>query len=445
MSDTCVYVVNHKDAQSLEDKPYRLLRVGSIAGEQQGSSDEVSYDSTGDNIAFKNFAYCELTGLYWIWKNTSHDITGIMHYRRYLAAPGTNRPLNPREINDALDRFAFLVPRPVSLGCSVAEHYCFCHPAYDYLALSKAMNSQPEPYRMAFAAVMDSDTIVPCNIMIARKEDLDAYCGWLFSVLRECENYVDLYTGRDDYQRRVFGFMAERLLMVWLIANDVECGFYDVLTLESAEVLCDSIGGEYPFNLLSAVHGLDERQLFEEDFYFRQYEDVAQAYPPGKGLQHYLDHGISEGRIPSSAYAMEDYANLRPEIRSKAGEMSPRFFEALRREARRKGRPVLSKHLVMGLTKDGLIDYSPVYDWLYYTSKYDDVPSDYFHTELALRHFIEVGIPEGRQGSKGFSLDAYKEKNPDLVRRFGEDNRSYYMHYLRSARHRRAIDWRYVG
>lgn len=446
MSNTCVYVVNHKDAQALENLPYRLLRVGSGGDEQQGANDETAYDSTGDSIAFKNFAYCELTGLYWIWKNTDHDVTGIMHYRRYLAEPGTNQPLSLPEIERGLKEHDILVPRPVALSCSVAEHYCFCHPASDYLALSRAMEGQPEPYRLAFSEVMASSTIVPCNIMVARKDALDAYCEWLFSVLGECERGVDLYSGRDDYQRRVFGFMAERLLMVWLVANDVDCGFYDVLMLDSAEILHDAPSGPYEFDFLSGLQGIRRSQLFDEEFYFRMYDDVAQAYPPGTGLEHYLDHGIREGRMPSPAYSAEDFANLRPRLRSKAGEMSRCFFEALQREAREELGPVLSRHVVLGLTRSGLTDYAPVYDWAYYTSRYDDVPGDYFHTELALRHFIEVGMPQGRQGSRGFLLEAYKRRHPELVRRFGDDNVRYYRHYIRhEARKLRSIDWRYAG
>lgn len=457
MKDICIYVANHKDADSLDGNPYRLLRVGSTAemalggaegfledDASDGAQKEIVCDSFGDSIAYKNFAYCELTGLYWIWKNSCHDITGLMHYRRYLASPVTGDALSAEEVEQLLERHDILVPRPVSLNCSVAEHYCFCHISYDLLALTKVIERQPERYRLAFSKVMESDVMVPCNIMVAGKRLFDAYCEWLFSVLDECESVIALYAGRDSYQRRVFGFLAERLLMVWLVANDVDCGFCDVMAMGDAEVLHDSVRGDYAFNFAAGIDGIDHDLLFDDSFYRDTYEDVAQAYPAGSAIDHYLEYGFMEGRAATPTYSLLDYANMRPKLRARLGNAPAKFLKSLSKETRRK-KVTLSRHIALGLTRDGLTDYAPVYDWAFYASKYDDVPGDYFDTRPALRHFIEVGMPEGRQGSKEFSLDAYKEKHPELVERFGDDNKRYFLRYLRGeGRRRRPINWKYA-
>ena len=58
----------------------------------------------------------------------------------------------------------------------------------------------------------------PYNMMVMRWADFDAYCKWLFGLLFEVEQKVDI-SHYSTYQQRIFGFMAERLLNVWLFAE----------------------------------------------------------------------------------------------------------------------------------------------------------------------------------------------------------------------------------
>ena len=79
--DIKVIVAAHKPYRMPQDSMYLPLQVGRAVADQdlgwQG-------DNTGDNISLKNPYYCELTGLYWAWKNLKADAIGLVHYRRFL-------------------------------------------------------------------------------------------------------------------------------------------------------------------------------------------------------------------------------------------------------------------------------------------------------------------------------------------------------------------------
>lgn len=75
-----MWVITHKNYPGISDDLYRTLHVGRALSQDLGYTG----DDTGDNISLKNRNYCELTGLYWLWKNNQCDIIGVCHYRRFF-------------------------------------------------------------------------------------------------------------------------------------------------------------------------------------------------------------------------------------------------------------------------------------------------------------------------------------------------------------------------
>ena len=63
-----------------EDKIYMPVQVGAEGKENLG----YQKDNEGENISLKNAYYCELTGLYWAWKNMDAEYIGLSHYRRHF-------------------------------------------------------------------------------------------------------------------------------------------------------------------------------------------------------------------------------------------------------------------------------------------------------------------------------------------------------------------------
>ena len=81
MTNIKIIVATHKSFEMPQNKElYLPVHVGC-----QGK-DDLGYqgDNTGENISQLNPYYCELTGLYWAWKNLDCDYLGLVHYRRYF-------------------------------------------------------------------------------------------------------------------------------------------------------------------------------------------------------------------------------------------------------------------------------------------------------------------------------------------------------------------------
>ena len=75
------YIITHKKFQVPDLEEYIPIQVGAEGKQDLG----YLKDNSGDNISSKNSNYCELTGMYWVWKNDKDsDIIGISHYRRYF-------------------------------------------------------------------------------------------------------------------------------------------------------------------------------------------------------------------------------------------------------------------------------------------------------------------------------------------------------------------------
>ena len=82
MSIVKILVCCHKPDYFKSDDVYMPIHVGkAISKYELGIQDDV----TGDNISKENPSCCELTGMYWAWKNLKNvDVIGLCHYRRYF-------------------------------------------------------------------------------------------------------------------------------------------------------------------------------------------------------------------------------------------------------------------------------------------------------------------------------------------------------------------------
>ena len=235
--DIKILVATHKKYWMPDDDVYLPIHVG-----REGKAD-LGYlgDNTGENISAKNANYCELTGLYWAWKNLKCDYIGLCHYRRYFAGKNlhTNNAekkkaviLHRQDYEKLLREYDVILPVKRNYYIeTVRNQYEHAHNKRDLDEAEKIVTELYPEYSEAFAKVMGRTKLHILNMFVMNKALFDEYCSWLFSILFELEKRIDI-TNYNKYEARVFGFISERLLNVWLEKQQLKVKEMPVVFLE---------------------------------------------------------------------------------------------------------------------------------------------------------------------------------------------------------------------
>lgn len=210
--ETVIAVAMHKPSAVPDAPPYLPVQAGAAIHPPLG----VARDDAGDNISARNPLYCELTVHYWLWKNVTADVYGLCHYRRFFTNQAHSRDLQdvltPADVENALRGADVLVPRPrLYLIETNRSHYAHAHRESDLVHLRAVIAEGCPDYLPAFDRVMKRRWGRRFNMFIMRREAFLAYSSWFFGVLFALEKRMG-----DDIPPRTMGYIAERLMDVWL-------------------------------------------------------------------------------------------------------------------------------------------------------------------------------------------------------------------------------------
>lgn len=217
-----IIVATHKPYWMPEDDIYLPLHVGKAVK----ADIKLQGDDTGDNISIKNPNYCELTGLYWAWKNLNAEYIGLAHYRRHFSVKvkkdKKQSVLTKSQLNELLSLTNVVLPKKRNYYIeTIYSHYAH---TFDETHLDKTkeiIKLKYPDYLESFDTVMNSRSAHMFNMLIMKKELFDSYCEWLFDILFELENKIDM-SGMSAFDARLFGRVSEMLLDVWLIKNNIQ-------------------------------------------------------------------------------------------------------------------------------------------------------------------------------------------------------------------------------
>ena len=140
-----IYIVTHKIFDIPKENGYIPIQVGAIRGHVLPKG--AYFDDDGDNISDKNKNYCELTGIYWLWKHVKDDYIGIVHYRRYFSRHYNGRLLSKSDIEKQLKKHDMILPFIRHLDKTVIEQYCESGYKKDLLITGEVIKEKyPEYY-----------------------------------------------------------------------------------------------------------------------------------------------------------------------------------------------------------------------------------------------------------------------------------------------------------
>ncbi|WP_373766824.1 DUF4422 domain-containing protein [Glaesserella sp.] len=231
-----IYTCHHKNVPT-----YRSECIIPIHAGKANSKIDLGIigDDTGENISRKNTSWCELTVIYWMWKNIDADYYGLFHYRRFLNFNSLGGGYNifngfdldtvkefgwdDNKIRSVCEKFDIISSpiwniHPVGLPNYVMTNYDFYakeHFSEDLdIVINLIKEKTPDIYPYALKSLYSKECFF-ANMLIMKKEYFHNYCNWIFDILFEAEKLIDI-SSYDPYQKRIWGFIAERLSNCYL-------------------------------------------------------------------------------------------------------------------------------------------------------------------------------------------------------------------------------------
>lgn len=222
---TTIYIVTHKDFVAPNLEGYVPL----LAGAALNCADISLKDNDGKNISNKNLQYCELTAQYWVWNNiATSDNIGFVHYRRFFYTNKYKKQIVPVEqFEHDLEHYDAILPTPWILSRTVRNQFAQFHNIEDLMITRRILAEKFPDFLEAFDEVLAGHRLYSYNMFVMTRQNFNGYMTWLFDVLGELERYVDV-DKYDSYNRRLFGFLSERLLSVWVQAKKWKVKCYPV-------------------------------------------------------------------------------------------------------------------------------------------------------------------------------------------------------------------------
>ena len=221
-----IVIAYHKIYAMLNSKYLLPMLVGANNAKEKEKQyfKDIAWDNFGDNISNVNNQYCELTSLYFLYKNFSknEDYLGLMHYRRFfyndlqysnVGSIYANTNLYCQDIVNFLhssNADVISTPKWPVRGENMQDEYKNFHNIEDFnIMLNVIQNKYPDVYEVANTSILNNKAYY-LNMFIAKAPIFNQICSFLFDVLFSTQKQLS------NPAPRVMGFLGERLLSIYI-------------------------------------------------------------------------------------------------------------------------------------------------------------------------------------------------------------------------------------
>lgn len=258
MEQIRIYVITNGVIPKMLSNFHFVLQTGSRG--KKSIVEGCARDDSGNNISERNSKYAELTGLYWIWKNQNAEYVGMLQYKRRFAIEygctlfGRRlifgyHILSSKDMMHCLRKYDAIVAEE-DLGSQTVDLQFRTggnrglYPGIILDATEEIIKKEFPEYYDELRKVMNGTVINPHNMIVARKDILDKYCEFLFPILERLDEYVPVGFDNANYNR-MYGWLAERLLGVYLKHYSISYKKFPVVDIEHTKLTANRRLGDF--------------------------------------------------------------------------------------------------------------------------------------------------------------------------------------------------------
>ncbi len=308
------------DSEIVKAPFYHHTRCGAVYDHRPDIT--MDGDNTGNNISFLRSNFCELTVMYWAWKNFDANYYGLCHYRRYLSLSEQSfernnrgyvyeRKLDAKTIKkyslnskSAIKKLTRSYDMIFGGSMNVDDidflyegkrakcvHDIFMTQEHLYdneapILVLELIDELFPQYSEAAKEYMESKEYYAYNCFVMSKELYDLLCEFQFGVLTEFVKRFDM-TGYTGNKIRTPGYMSEIMYGVFIYwlkrqekyrVNEVDLVFFS--------------DTNKPKTPVKAKTSLTKRIMYK----------LSPAYRAALSAEQQLDHYVTANRIPVPAH-----------------------------------------------------------------------------------------------------------------------------------------------